>query len=139
MPQQAPFSRGSVALYRLATQRPLARRSLALLAGAFGASSMSGCGAGTQTRRELVERVIPGSDPVSFTMLYAVGQDFQQAHHLIEEGVDQVKLTVDVTTRTPRKGGTKAIGLEKRYDFTLARPLGKRRFVNHDGSAIKLG
>ncbi|MGO4956060.1 hypothetical protein ACTQ49_02085 [Luteococcus sp. Sow4_B9] len=134
MPQNPPFHRAP--WFRLATERPFARRSLMAVAGLFGAGTLGGCGLGRSTAPVAVERIIRGNDPVSFTMHYTVGKDFLQAHHLIEEAVDRVKLTVEVTTGS--SGSVEAVGIGKAYDFTLARPLGGRRFVDHDDRAIPL-
>ncbi|MEL4358716.1 MULTISPECIES: hypothetical protein [unclassified Luteococcus] len=124
-------------LYRLATERPIARRTAALAAAA-ATGIMSGCVRMRQVKPGVVERVVPANDEADrlFTGYYPVGKDFDSADVTIDEHGDRVVLAVDITTSSAGRGGAAADGQEQSFEIELASPRRKRPFVDRDGKPI---
>lgn len=129
-------SRRTSGLYRLATERPIARRTAALAAAVLSGSALAGCVKTRQTRPGTVERVVPGSDEAEreFTGFYVVGQNFDSVDVTIDEHSDRIVLALDITTA----GGdeAEASGREQSFAVELASPRRNRPFVDRDGKEI---
>ncbi|MEL4505243.1 hypothetical protein AAEX63_11640 [Luteococcus sp. H138] len=130
--------RRSRALYRLATDRPIARRTAVIAAAALSGTTFSGCLRMRDTKPGTVSRVVPGTDEAEreFTGYYVVGKDFDSADVTIDEHGDRIVLAVDITTAG--KGTSDASGRERSFPIQLASPRRKRPFVDRGGQQIQV-
>ncbi len=125
------------ALHRLATERPLARRSIATAAAILGATSLAGCVKQRETAPGTIEKVSPASsEGITWQAHFTVGTDFDSSNLTVQEELERIVLLLDVTTSTAPSGSQDASATERSHEFRLANPRGKRPFVNAEGHDI---